>query len=446
MATDNPRVWFKSISLENVRSFGTRQTIYFTEDGTENGKAARWNVILGDNGTGKTTVLKGLANSYISIAYSKILGGLNGRHTSLHKLIRSNRPNLNIWTEYQIGRYEGFKHHLVRVSGLREVVELLKEEDKEVEELELSDHSVKHIKVFGYGASRRIGNGAITKPEFYSETDSLINSTVNLFKDDSNLLNAEEWLVQSEYISLKEPKFKDRYSKVFNLLRKLFRGEIFDIYIDTTTGTPQVFFKTHYGDVRLHELSLGYKTLIAWMVDFAKGLLDRYPDSKDPLAEPAVCLVDEIDLHLHPKFQRTIIQFLTETFPNTQFIVTAHSPLIVVAAEERPLDANIILLKREGDQTVIINDPVDVSKWSVDQILNSDLFGHVPPASEPLIQLRTERDALLAKAKLTKKEQGRLTELDGKIGFVPFGRDQAEIKAETIIQQLADVLRSKQSV
>ena len=182
------------------------------------------------------------------------------------------------------------------------------------------------------------------------------------------------------------------------------------------------------------------------MVDFAKGLLDRYPDSPDPLAEPAVCLVDEIDLHLHPKFQRTIIQFLTETFPNTQFIVTAHSPLIVVAAEERPLDANIILLKRDGDQTVVVNEPEDVSMWSVDQILNSDLFGHVTPRSKSLTEFQTERDTLLAKPKLTKKDQARLDELDAKIGFVPFGQDQAEIKAESIIQQLADVLRNKQGV
>ncbi len=149
-------------------------------------------------------------------------------------------------------------------------------------------------------------------------------------------------------------------------------------------------------------------------------------------------------MHLHPKFQRTIIKFLTETFPNTQFIVTAHSPLIVVAAEERPLNANIILLKREGDQTVVVNDPVDVNNWSVDQILNSDLFGHIPSRSEPLTELRTERDALLAKSKLTKKDNARLADLDEKIGFVPFGQDQAEIKAETIIQQLADVLRKQQ--
>ena len=212
---------------------------------------------------------------------------------------------------------------------------------------------------------------------------------------------------------------------------------------DTNSGVPKVRLATHYGLIPLHELSLGYKTLIAWMVDFAKGLLDRYPDSPNPLAEPAVCLVDEIDLHLHPKFQRTIIKFLTDTFPSTQFIVTAHSPLIVIAAEERPLDANIILLKREGDQTVVVNDPVDVTNWSVDQVLNSDLFGHVPSRSEPLTALRTERDSLLAKSKLTRKNSVRLAELDEQIGFIPFGQDQAEIKAETIIQQLADVLRKQ---
>ena len=50
--------WFRSITLKNVRSFSKRQTINFTQD---NGKIARWNILLGDNGTGKTTILKCLA-------------------------------------------------------------------------------------------------------------------------------------------------------------------------------------------------------------------------------------------------------------------------------------------------------------------------------------------------------------------------------------------------
>jgi predicted ATP-binding protein involved in virulence len=74
--------------------------------------------------------------------------------------------------------------------------------------------------------------------------------------------------------------------------------------------------------VRLSSLGLGYRTMIAWMVDLAVRLFKRYPDSEDPLAEPAIVLVDEIDLHMHPKWQRDIMQFLTDRFPT-------HIPLVM---------------------------------------------------------------------------------------------------------------------
>lgn len=442
MATDNPRVWFKSISLENVRSFGARQTIYFTEDGTENGNAVQWNVILGDNGTGKTTVLKGL---YLTTKEdSEVIKLMDDELYFIRN--REIPPFIESAIEFKSEKTYIVKKFTQEFNLLGHRSRFTNEMEYSVlNSLRIDNHYQRktkeevNIPVYGYGASRRSGVDSSLAYE-------VGNSNISLFNDDAALLDVEGWILKADYVAYKNEGLRGRYRLIQRMILRLLRAEVLDLYIGTELSLPKVFVKTHYGDVRLHELSLGYKTLIAWMVDFAKGLLDRYPDSKDPLAEPAVCLVDEIDLHLHPKFQRTIIQFLTETFPNTQFIVTAHSPLIVVAAEERPLDANIILLKREGDQTVVVNDPVDVSKWSVDQILNSDLFGHVPPTSEPLTELRLERDALLAKAKLTKKEQVRLTELDEKIGFVPFGRDQAEIKAETIIQQLADVLRSKQSV
>lgn len=427
----NPRVWFKSISLENVRSFGTKQTINFTD---KDGNAARWNVILGDNGTGKTTVLKGLCLVISDKFNAPII------RVELDSFSRSiDGPNISCLLFNFNSKHPytaNFVGMVINWFGKSSLLPATSYNDEPVNE-----HKVDEVAplLFAYGAARRISTSAITR-----ENE---NQLISLFDENYDLVNAEEWLVQADYLRLKDKTYEKRFNTVYTVIEKLFRDEApGGIMFDTNSGTPQVKLCTHYGAVRFHELSLGYKTLIAWMVDFAKGLFDRYPDSEDPLAEPAVCLVDEIDLHLHPKFQRTIIKFLTDTFPNTQFIVTAHSPLIVVAAEERPLDANIILLKREGDQTVVVNDSVDVSKWSVDQILNSDLFGYVPPRSEPLIELRTERDTLLAKPKLTKKDQARLIELDNKIGFVPFGNDQAEIKAETIIQQLADVLRSKQGV
>jgi hypothetical protein len=415
MATSTPRVWFKNISLENVRSFGTKQTINFTDKA---GNAARWNVILGDNGTGKTTVLKGLCeivDGWPSL-YDHLRYGTERGEIRVIKV----KEGVEGGQCFEVMRPKIYPINVIVAEGSY---------------LPIREHFDEKPFLSAYGASRKIGTQGIS-----TEPGSRIQ---NLFDENASLVNAEELLIQADYTALKQGDDASSafYTKIKTVLLRLFRQEVSDIYISTNTGTPKVFFKTHYGDVRLHELSLGYKTLIAWMVDFAKGLLDRYPDSPDPLAEPAVCLVDELDLHLHPRFQREIIGFLTETFPNTQFIVTAHSPLIVQTAED--FDANVILLKRVGNETHVVNDPVDVRNWRLDQILTSELFGLDSGRAKKVTDSRNERDALLAKKRPTKADRERLTTLEQQIGFLPHGDDQAEIQAETIIHQLADALRNR---
>lgn len=64
-ATPPPPAYFLSLSLENVRSFGEKQAIHFTEGGKPDGKPAQWTIILGDNGVGKTTVLKALGRASV---------------------------------------------------------------------------------------------------------------------------------------------------------------------------------------------------------------------------------------------------------------------------------------------------------------------------------------------------------------------------------------------
>ena len=58
-------------------------------------------------------------------------------------------------------------------------------------------------------------------------------------------------------------------------------------------------------------LSLGYRTTAGWVVDLAWRFINRYPESPNPLAEPAVVLIDEIDLHLHPRWQLRIMKDLS---------------------------------------------------------------------------------------------------------------------------------------
>lgn len=402
MASENPRVWFKSISLENIRSFGSKQTINFTD---KTGNAARWNVILGDNGTGKTTVLKALV---IMVQNQQAIYETG---VDLTELWRSNKEGVGVVVN---GEIEQDRQTLETGFIISQLGNLAGSYFRFTRDYEIE------MPLFAYNAARQISVSAIS--------DKKSNSITNFFSERNELTNAEEWLVQSEYIALKEPQFKSRYTIVLNILKSLFRTEVSEIYINTSTGQPKVFFKTPYGDVRLHQLSLGYKTLIAWMVDFAKGLLDRYPDSENPLAEPAVCLVDEIDLHLHPKFQRNIITFLTETFTNTQFIVTAHSPLIVQSAE----DANIILLQRIGNETHIA-DGIDVHSWRLDQILSSDLFGGIsirPPDTERKLQ---RRRSLLLKNKRTKSEIEELEQLEEELGQLTASESKESIKALELI-------------
>jgi predicted ATP-binding protein involved in virulence len=180
--------------------------------------------------------------------------------------------------------------------------------------------------------------------------------------------------------------------------------------------------------------------MIAWVVDFASRMVERYPDSPDPLGEPAVVLVDEIDLHLHPKWQRELIGFLTERFPNTQFIVTAHSPLIVQSAP----DANIALLKRVGDHVVIENNPETIRGWRIDQILTSDLFGLEtarPPEMEKLLLRRKE---LLTKPKLTKANQKELERISDTLGPLPAGESFEQAKSMALIERSLELLEKYQ--
>ncbi len=81
-------------------------------------------------------------------------------------------------------------------------------------------------------------------------------------------------------------------------------------------------------------LSDGERGVLAIMLDLTRRLAQANPNMKDPAAEAeAIVLIDEIELHLHPKWQRAIVGNLTKTFPKCQFIATTHSPQVIGEVE-----------------------------------------------------------------------------------------------------------------
>jgi predicted ATP-binding protein involved in virulence len=171
--------------------------------------------------------------------------------------------------------------------------------------------------------------------------------------EEAELLNAEEWFVQMSHFGPARRQLREARAakKVRDLLQSIML-DVSDIRIGSQQGRAGIEFQTRYGWVPLKDLSMGYRTLMAWVVDLSRRLYVSNPRSGNPLAVPAVVCIDEIDLHLHQRWQRNLMKFLSEAFPKTQFICTAHNRTVAQAV---PRDANIVLLRRKGDHVEIHN-------------------------------------------------------------------------------------------
>lgn len=101
--------------------------------------------------------------------------------------------------------------------------------------------------------------------------------------------------------------------------------------------------KKNAAELNVLQLSDGEKCLLALVGDLARRLSLLNTDKANPLHGEGVVLIDEIDLHLHPRWQRSVVASLERTFPNCQFIITTHSPQVV---GELPPEA--VLLLRDG--------------------------------------------------------------------------------------------------
>lgn len=441
---DERSVYFLSLTVRNIRCFGDEpQTLNLR---TEDNRWAPWTIILGNNGVGKSTLLQLLcsvsgfpkardpfhfapfvlkddsAPSFVRIGIERISGY---ELLELEPLEDQTIPAVVPWCAVDICLMANSTPEtasVIRVASFGY--------DSTSRTVSLSDvPSSARVNVFGYGPWRRVARSALARSDSSSKKDHLLNES-------ADLINAEEWLLRLDYSSLRvkgDRKLARREHQVRDVLIELL-PDVTDLRIawsDDPTPAPSVEFLTPFGWVPLQALGYGYQSLIAWVVDFAARMFDAYPESLNPLAEPAVCLIDEIDLHLHPTWQRKVMRYLSDRFPKTQFIATAHSPLIVQSAPE--IGANVAVLRREGDHVVILNNPVDVMGWRADQILSSELFDEVPLRSDTVQAVVNERTRLLSKPKLAAAEKARLKELDAQVNALPVG---STAKDRAVTQQL----------
>jgi predicted ATP-binding protein involved in virulence len=185
-------------------------------------------------------------------------------------------------------------------------------------------------------------------------------------------------------------------------------------------------------ELRIEQLSEGYKIVIAMVADLAARMAEANPSMSNPLEANGIVLIDEVDLHLHPKWQRTILQDLHNVFRNVQFIVSTHSPIIVIGAANI---AQIINLNDDNDSASEIITPISDS--NVGQVLLSDLFGLKSLQSPEWDSEIQERDRILAKPKLTKEDEAQLASFDNKMKGLTSLSDSNAIRTSIILEKIA---------
>ncbi len=120
-------------------------------------------------------------------------------------------------------------------------------------------------------------------------------------------------------------------------------------------------------------MSDGYRAFIGWVADLLYHICSSCSSGKDLVESQGIVMVDEIDLHLHPKWQMTVIRAVARALPRMQFIFTSHSPLVAGSLEWM----NIITLKLSSktNRTIAKRLKESIHGLDADQVLLSDFFG-----------------------------------------------------------------------
>lgn len=146
--------------------------------------------------------------------------------------------------------------------------------------------------------------------------------------------------------------------------------------------------------MELIQLSDGYRSMLALVLDFARRLAQAHPNWPNPLEAPGILLIDEIELHLHPKWQQTVIPNLRAAFPGTQIIAATHSPEVLTTVRRE----NIHLL---GSDHEIEQMPADVGTFGAESshVLQEVFAAHSRPQQIETVQQLDEYLALVESQK-----------------------------------------------
>lgn len=408
-------MWVEEITLENIKCF-ERQTIKL---GSKTNGAYPWVTLLGENGTGKSTFLQAIALLLAGPEGAKQLltrpdGWLNDESKQGKITIRLHQ------NDNDPGSYSGnqkvrkvFQYTFNITGNERITINNKVFTEPTISEDTNSRAALSWLRqnallpkgngwfAAGYGAFRRLTRAnRIIVPSL--QPPLRYTNFFTQFREDEALEAFETWLVFLDY---KITKSKDKTAtKQMELGIKAINKLLPKAEFHSIDKNGKIWFKVNGAKVATVSLPDGFRSILALAGDLVWRLIEAFPNSKNALEEYGVVLIDELDIHLHPTWQRTISGLLREIFPNIQFIMATHSPLVALGAG---VDAVTYRLYSKSDK-INIDQLKNVHSYNVDKILQSEAFGLVSTYSPETQEKIDKYYRLKKKKKLTLSEEKQL--------------------------------------
>jgi predicted ATP-dependent endonuclease of OLD family len=295
---------------------------------------AQWIFLTGENGYGKTSVLRAIAK------------GLLGDEELVSQIDKNTKITSGIHC------FNAIYPHLVD-KGQRNYNNL-------------------SINIAGYGIDR------------FRHNDKNYGDAYTLFEDGGTLLSIEKLLITADEIAFE--KIKTIFKRIIpNLadIKKINKNGFYEIRYQEKNEQGDIFDL-----VKLNDLAAGYRGIITMIGDMMRRFNNYFQKSFDDVT--GIVIIDEFDAHLHPKYQYELPKLLSTVFPKIQFIVSTHSPIPLLGVE--PNTAVVLTVNRTKELGITVerlDDDIPFHHLLPNSLLTSPIFGfeNLFPRDTPISEI-----------------------------------------------------------